>query len=43
MQRVLGWQPAISVAGGGARYVRRLNGTPNALPGRLRQKAGQRV
>lgn len=39
MQRILGWQPGISVEDGIARYVRWLKATPAALPGWLRQEA----
>ena len=43
MQRVLGWQPVITIEDGVARYVRWLKETPAALPGWLRQEAGQRA
>ncbi|MFJ5920552.1 hypothetical protein ACUJ8N_34455 [Streptomyces sp. ESR1.13] len=41
MQQVLGWQPAITIEDGIAQYVRWLKSTPAALPGWLRQEAGQ--
>jgi UDP-glucose 4-epimerase/dTDP-L-rhamnose 4-epimerase len=43
MRRVLGWQPGISIEDGVAQYVRWLKSTPAALPGWLRQEAGQSV
>ncbi|MGC9500941.1 NAD-dependent epimerase/dehydratase family protein [Streptomyces sp. WG7] len=41
MQRVLGWQPRISIDDGVAQYVRWLTSTPAALPGWLHQEARQ--
>ncbi|MFF8575483.1 NAD-dependent epimerase/dehydratase family protein [Streptomyces sp. NPDC015237] len=43
MQRLLDWQPAIGIEDGVARYVRWLTSTPAAVPGWLRQEAGQRA
>ncbi len=41
MQQLLGWQLAITIEDGIAQYVRWLKSTPAALPGWLRQEAGQ--
>jgi UDP-glucose 4-epimerase/dTDP-L-rhamnose 4-epimerase len=41
IQRVLGWQPGISIEDGVARYVNWLKSTPAALPEWLRREARQ--
>ncbi|XVV39210.1 NAD-dependent epimerase/dehydratase family protein [Streptomyces sp. CA-100214] len=41
MRRLLGWEPAVGIEDGVARYVRWLTATPGALPGWLCQEAAQ--
>ncbi|MCX4672456.1 hypothetical protein OG453_38380 [Streptomyces sp. NBC_01381] len=40
MERVLGWQPQITLEEGTVRYTRWIKRTPGALPAWLRAEAG---